>query len=90
MSISFSDENEERFITSTTILPEDTAEVSLRPRTLREHIGQQKVKENLSVFIKAAKMRGEPLDHVLLHVPRDLARQLLPRSLQTRWASICA
>ena len=44
MSISFSDENEERFITSTTILPEDTAEVSLRPRTLREYIGQQKVK----------------------------------------------
>lgn len=64
-----SDENEERYITSTTILPEDSAEVSLRPRTLREYIGQQKVKENLSVFIKAAKMRGEPLDHVLLHGP---------------------
>ena len=72
MSISFSDENEERYITSTTILPEDSSEVSLRPRTLREYIGQQKVKENLSVFIKAAKMRGEPLDHVLLHGPPGL------------------
>lgn len=77
MSISFSDENEERYITSTTILPEDSSEVSLRPRTLREYIGQQKVKENLSVFIKAAKMRGEPLDHVLLHGPPGLGKTTL-------------
>ena len=77
MSISFSDENEERYIPSTTILPEDSSEVSLRPRTLREYIGQQKVKENLSVFIKAAKMRGEPLDHVLLHGPPGLGKTTL-------------
>ena len=77
MSISFSDENEERYITSTTILPEDSSEVSLRPRTLREYIGQQKVKENLSVFIKAAKMRGEPLDHVLPHGPPGLGKTTL-------------
>ncbi len=77
MSISFSDENEERYITSTTILPEDSSEVSLRPRTLREYIGQQKVKENLSVFIKAAKIRGEPLDHVLLHGPPGLGKTTL-------------
>lgn len=77
MSISFSYENEERYITSTTILPEDSSEVSLRPRTLREYIGQQKVKENLSVFIKAAKMRGEPLDHVLLHGPPGLGKTTL-------------
>ena len=77
MSISFSDENEERYITSTTILPEDSSEVALRPRTLREYIGQQKVKENLSVFIKAAKMRGEPLDHVLLHGPPGLGKTTL-------------
>ena len=77
MSLSFSDENEERYITSTTILPEDSSEVSLRPRTLREYIGQQKVKENLSVFIKAAKMRGEPLDHVLLHGPPGLGKTTL-------------
>ena len=77
MSISFADENEERYITSTTILPEDSSEVSLRPRTLREYIGQQKVKENISVFIKAAKMRGEPLDHVLLHGPPGLGKTTL-------------
>ena len=77
MSISFSSEGEERVITSSTILPEDSAEVSLRPRTLGEYIGQSKVKENLSVFIKAAKMRGEPLDHVLLHGPPGLGKTTL-------------
>lgn len=77
MSISFSDEAEERYITSTTILPEDSAEFYLRPRTLREYIGQKKVKENLEVFIKAAKMRGEPLDHVLLHGPPGLGKTTL-------------
>ena len=77
MSISFSDEAEERYITSTAILPEDTGEISLRPRTLKDYIGQQKVKDNLSVFIKAAKMRGEPLDHVLLHGPPGLGKTTL-------------
>ena len=42
-------------------------ELSLRPKTLDEYVGQEKVKENLSVFINAAKIRGDALDHVLLH-----------------------
>ena len=77
MSISFSSEAEERVITSSTILPEDAGEFSLRPRTLGEYIGQSKVKENLAVFIKAAKLRGEPLDHVLLHGPPGLGKTTL-------------
>ena len=77
MSISFSDESEERIITSTTMLPEDAGEVSLRPRTLDEYIGQEKAKENLRVFIQAAKMRGEALDHVLLHGPPGLGKTTL-------------
>ena len=77
MSISFSDESEERIITSTTMLPEDSGEVSLRPRTLDEYIGQEKAKENLRVFIQAAKMRGEALDHVLLHGPPGLGKTAL-------------
>ena len=77
MSISFSDESEERIITSTTMLPEDSGEVSLRPRTLDEYIGQEKAKENLRVFIQAAKMRGEALDHVLLHGPPGLGKTTL-------------
>ena len=78
MSISFSDGGEiEQGVTRTRMLPEDSGEGSLRPRTLSEYIGQGKVKENLSVFIKAAKMRGEPLDHVLLHGPPGLGKTTL-------------
>lgn len=78
MSISFSDGGEiEQGVTRTSMLPEDSCEGSLRPRTLSEYIGQGKVKENLSVFIKAAKMRGEPLDHVLLHGPPGLGKTTL-------------
>ena len=77
MSISFSGDPGEQVVTSTSILPEDTGEVSLRPRSLSDYIGQEKVKENLSVFIKAAKMRGEPLDHVLLHGPPGLGKTTL-------------
>jgi len=74
MSISFSDENFEQALTSTSILPEDSGEVSLRPRYLSEYIGQEKAKDNLSVFIQAAKMRSEPLDHVLLAGPPGLGK----------------
>lgn len=77
MSISFSGEPDDRLITSTTLLPEDNNEVSLRPRTLDEYIGQEKAKDNLRVFIQAAKMRGEALDHVLLHGPPGLGKTTL-------------
>ena len=71
MSISFSDEANDEIITTAASLPEDRNEGSLRPKTIREYIGQQKAKDNLYVFINAAKMRGESLDHVLLHGPRQ-------------------
>lgn len=77
MSISFSDEREEQIVTSSAILPEDSGEVTLRPHTLGEYVGQEKAKENLSVFIQAAKMRGESLDHVLLHGPPGLGKTTL-------------
>lgn len=77
MSINYANEDEESIITSTSILPEDSNEGSLRPRTLKEYIGQKKVKENLSIFIEAAKMRNEPLDHVLLHGPPGLGKTTL-------------
>ena len=77
MSISFANDDEEHIVTSTSLLPEDYNEGSLRPRTLNEYIGQKKVKENLSIFIEAAKMRKEPLDHVLLHGPPGLGKTTL-------------
>lgn len=77
MSVSFSDEVNEELITTTASLPEDSNEGSLRPRTISEYIGQEKAKENLKVFIDAAKMRGESLDHVLLHGPPGLGKTTL-------------
>jgi len=77
VSINYANEDEESIVTSTSILPEDQNEGSLRPRTLKEYIGQKKVKENLGIFIEAAKMRNEPLDHVLLHGPPGLGKTTL-------------
>ena len=80
MSIDFSDysgfENEAPLVT-TSLTKDDENEGSLRPKTLSEYIGQQKAKGNLEVFIQAAKMRNEPLDHVLLHGPPGLGKTTL-------------
>lgn len=78
MSINFSEGLEDQpVVTSSSVLPEDAAEGSLRPRTIDEYIGQEKAKDNLSVFIDAARMRGESLDHVLLHGPPGLGKTTL-------------
>ena len=63
---------------STELMEEDIAvEGSLRPQNLTEYIGQEKVKKNLRIFIEAAKMRGEALDHVLLYGPPGLGKTTL-------------
>ena len=77
MSIDFSQEESRQPLMTSALLGEDEGEGSLRPKRLREYIGQEKAKENLSVFIDAAKMRGEPLDHVLLHGPPGLGKTTL-------------
>ena len=56
---------------------EDAAELALRPQTLDDFIGQKQVRENLKVFISAAKSRGEALDHVLFHGPPGLGKTTL-------------
>ncbi len=58
-------------------MDEDSLDNTIRPQTLDEYIGQSENKENLSIFIKAAKMRGEPLDHVLLYGPPGLGKTTL-------------
>lgn len=68
----------ENRIVSSAITGEDAdIEYSLRPKRLEEYVGQEKAKENLRVFIEAAKMRGEPLDHVLLYGPPGLGKTTL-------------
>ena len=76
MSIQFTEESGSQ-ITSTSSIPEDRAELSLRPKTIDQYIGQEKAKENLKIFIDAAKHRGEPLDHVLLFGPPGLGKTTL-------------
>lgn len=56
---------------------EERLENSLRPRNLEEYIGQDKVKENMKIYIEAARKRGEPLDHVLLYGPPGLGKTTL-------------
>lgn len=68
---------EERIISSEVNENEDSFEQSLRPRNLQQYIGQDQVKENLEIFIKAAKLRRETLDHVLLYGPPGLGKTTL-------------
>lgn len=68
---------EARLVTPVYEREDSEIELSLRPKTLSEYIGQQKAKENLSVFIQAAKGRGEALDHCLLYGPPGLGKTTL-------------
>ncbi len=77
MSIDFGTDIYEESIVAKTFLTEDTGETSLRPHTLAEYIGQEKAKQNLSIFIEAARRRTEALDHVLLHGPPGLGKTTL-------------
>jgi len=68
----------ENRITSTSYTPDDTEiEQSLRPISISEYVGQEKVKENLKIYMEAAKRRGESLDHVLLYGPPGLGKTTL-------------
>jgi Holliday junction DNA helicase RuvB len=70
-------EEEERLIAPDAQPAETGFELSLRPKTLAEFIGQPKVKENLSIFLEAAKQRGEPCEHVMLYGPPGLGKTTL-------------
>lgn len=68
---------EERIVQPSVSAADSDIELSLRPKLLEEYIGQDKVKENMSVYIEAAKKRGECLDHVLLYGPPGLGKTTL-------------
>lgn len=68
---------DERFITSTKNMEDEDVENTLRPTTMEEYVGQDKIKNSLNIYIKAAKKRGEALDHVLLYGPPGLGKTTL-------------
>ena len=68
---------EERLITPHAMLEDNSEGNKVRPKTLNDYIGQQKVKDNLTVYVEAAKARGEALDHVLLYGPPGLGKTTL-------------
>ena len=70
-------DNENRIVSPDYNEADSETELSLRPKTLNEYIGQEKAKENLKVYIEAAKARGEQLDHVLLYGPPGLGKTTL-------------
>lgn len=73
----FENRIEDRIVT-TSYSPEDSdTESSLRPKSIEEYVGQEKAKENLKIYIDAAKLRGESLDHVLLYGPPGLGKTTL-------------
>jgi len=76
MAIEITDNNKSP-LTISNFITEDVGEVSLRPQLLSEFVGQEKAKSNLAVYIEAARQRGEPLDHVLLHGPPGLGKTTL-------------
>ena len=68
-------------------IQEENMELSLRPKFLKEYIGQDKVKENMKIYIEAAKKRGEPLDHVLLYGPPGLGKTTLANIISNEMKS---
>ena len=77
MAIEVGQALEEERIVSSTLTHDDEQEGGLRPRLLHEYTGQEKAKDNLQVYISAAKLRAEPLDHVLLYGPPGLGKTTL-------------
>ena len=74
-NISFQDT--ERLVSTSAIREDGDNENSLRPKSLSEYIGQEKLKDNLEIYLQAAKMRGEALDHTLLYGPPGLGKTTL-------------
>ena len=76
-------EMDDRMVDQSMHEDESSFELSLRPTRLRQYIGQSSIKSNLEVFIKAAKLREEPLDHVLLFGPPGLGKTTLSNIIAT-------
>jgi Holliday junction DNA helicase RuvB len=80
-----------RVVSAAPVSPQEEAiERALRPKLLDEYVGQVKVREQLEIFIGAARKRDEALDHVLLFGPPGLGKTTLSHIIAPSWASTCA
>src|SRR5438552_18170539 len=70
--------------------PERDEDAALRPRSFAEFVGQRKIADNMTVYVQAARKRGDALDHVLLSGPPGLARRRWPTCWRVRWGPTCA
>ena len=77
MSLEFSQDFDTAPMISPTYAPQDAGEIGLRPKMLSDYTGQEKAKGNLSIYIEAARLRNEPLDHTLLYGPPGLGKTTL-------------
>lgn len=80
----------DRLISAGTTLPEDVADRAIRPKLLEEYVGQPQVRSQMEIFIKAAKLRGDALDHLLIFGPRGWVKLRLPTLSPMKWALIYA
>lgn len=80
----------DRLISAGTTLPEDVADRAIRPKLLEEYVGQPQVRSQMEIFIKAAKLRGDALDHLLILVLRGWVKLRLPTLSPMKWALIYA
>jgi Holliday junction resolvasome RuvABC ATP-dependent DNA helicase subunit len=80
----------DRLVSAGTIQADDVVDRAIRPKLLDEYIGQPQVRSQMEIFIQAAKLRGDALDHLLIFGPPGLGKPRWRISLPMKWASTCA
>lgn len=79
----------DRLVSAGTIQPDDVVDRAIRPKLLDEYIGQPQVRSQMEIFIQAAKLRGDALDHLLIFGPPGLGKTTWRISSPMKWALTC-